>query len=223
MCQEAKAISAPRAAKKVRGGYAKGLARREDILSGVIGALADGALHNPSLRAIARHIGLEAEHILYYFKSRDELLHEVIARWDDSLNGRSPRDLSSLTLEDYANKIQNNVQHPGIVTLYLEMAVAAVDQEHPAHEYIAQRFVRTHAILAETVRREQSAGTVRENCDPDVEARILIALGDGLQLQSLVDRRVDAVGPLRAAIAALRPPHYTGGAESKHVKGQLVP
>lgn len=187
-------------------GYSKGQAKREEILIGVMGALSRNELRNPSLKAIGRNLGIEPAHILYYFGSREELMQAVIRRWDEDSTSpaESGRSDAGLSLDAFADVVEANLSRPGVVHLYLTFAAEAVDPGHPAHDFVQARFERVKASLAASIRREQAEGRIGGGHDPEIEARLLIALADGLQLQSLVDPHVDAVRHIRAAIAGLR-------------------
>lgn len=189
-------------------GYSKGQARREEILAGLISALEQGELRNPSLRAIGKKLRMESAHILYYFGSREELMQAVIRRWDEDYTGSGSGNGGdgswTLTLDNYVEAIRGNLARPGIVHLYLTFAAEAVDPLHPAHDFVERRFERAKNELSASIRLEQDKGRIAHDRDPDVEARLLIALADGLQLQSLIDPNVDAAGHLGAAIKRLR-------------------
>lgn len=191
---------------RASAGYSKGVAKREEILVGLMNALACGELRNPQLRAIGQALGIEPAHILYYFGSREDLMMAVIVRWDetavDKQQGLQPVEV--LDLDEYVAVVGKNVMQPGIVHLYLAFAAEAVDPAHPAHDFIRLRFDRVHKSLAAAIRQEQAAGGIAKSLDADVEARILIALADGLQLQSLIDPDIDAVRHLQSAIGRLR-------------------
>jgi AcrR family transcriptional regulator len=182
-------------------GYAKGQAKREEILIGVMNALSRGELRNPPLRAIGQALGVEPAHILYYFGSREELMQAVIVRWDEDSED------DGFDLDKYITIIGRNVTKPGIIHLYLAFAAEAVEPSHPAHDFIRQRFDRVNKSIAEAIRGEQEAGTISAKIDAEIEARLLIALADGLQLQSLIDPGIDAVAHIASAIGQLR----TGG------------
>src|SRR6478752_3642480 len=58
--------------------YAKGVARRQEILDRAIEVFADKGAEGTSLRAIAEKIGVSHAALLHYFGSREELLVEVL-------------------------------------------------------------------------------------------------------------------------------------------------
>lgn len=184
------------------GASPKGAARREEILKGLMLKIARQELRNPSLREIGRALNIEPAHILYYFGSREDLLQSVIMRWDE--DARAASKSSVVTLDTFAEQLQRNIAIPGVVHLYLNFAAEAVDPNHPAHEFFKQRFDNVAANLAQRIREEQAAGTIRANIDPESNARQLIAMADGLQLQSLVNSNVNASKYMIDAIHSLR-------------------
>lgn len=187
------------------GTYAKGEARREEILQAAMGVLAKDGYRNISLRMIGRALEIEPAHILYYFSSREELLQKVIERWDaDSAAAFQGLLDPSTMLDAFVGAIRKNLEIPGIVHLYLTYAAEAVHAEHAAHEFFRARFERTRDMLGEGIRYEQSIGLIPASLKSDLEARKLIALADGLQLQSLVDPRIDAPSDLADAVSSLR-------------------
>lgn len=184
------------------GASPKGLARREEILGGVMEKIARQELRNPALREIGRALNLEPAHILYYFNSREDLLQSVIVRWDE--NARKSGVDQPNALDNFAEQVRRNIAIPGIVHLYLTFAAEAVDPEHPAHEFFRKRFERVRESLVQRIVDEQQQGRIHASVDPLSKARQLIALADGLQLQSLVDPTVDAAQALMSAINDMR-------------------
>jgi len=184
------------------GASPKGAARREEILNGLMQKIARQELRNPTLREIGRALNIEPAHILYYFGSREELLQSVIMRWDEG--ARAAASANVVTLDNFAEQLKRNIAIPGVVHLYLNFAAEAVDPDHPAHEFFKQRFERVTAILTARIREEQASGTIGAEIDPESNARQLIAMADGLQLQSLVNPSVNAGQYMTDAIASLR-------------------
>jgi len=164
--------------------------------------LAKQELRNPSLREIGRALELEPAHILYYFKSREDLLQSVIIRWDEyALQCAAGL---AMTLDNFAEQVRHNITIPGVVHLYLTFAAEAVDPAHAAHDFFRQRFDRVCKTLEQRIIEEQQQGRIAPSVDPVSKSRQLIALSDGLQLQSLVDPKVDAAQVLFDAISDLR-------------------
>ncbi|NOW45325.1 AcrR family transcriptional regulator [Novosphingobium sp. SG751A] len=184
------------------GASPKGAARREEILNGLTEKIARQELRNPSLREIGRALNIEPAHILYYFNSREDLLQSVIMRWDEDARAAVHPDI--VTLDKFAEQLRRNIAIPGVVHLYLNFAAEAVDPRHPAHEFFRLRFDKVAVNLAQRIREEQAGGTIRAGVNPESSARQLIAIADGLQLQSLVNANINSVKDMFDAIASLR-------------------
>ncbi|MBB3953654.1 TetR/AcrR family transcriptional regulator [Novosphingobium sediminicola] len=177
-------------------------ARREEILNGLMEKIARQELRNPSLREIGRALNIEPAHILYYFNSREDLLQSVIMRWDEDARAAVHPDIAAL--DRFAEQLRRNIAIPGVVHLYLNFAAEAVDPAHPAHEFFRQRFDKVAVNLAQRIREEQAGGTIKASVSPESSARQLIAIADGLQLQSLVNANSNSVKDMFDAIASLR-------------------
>ena len=188
------------------GRSAKGTARREEILTTAMRELAANGYGGTSLRAIGRAMGVEPAHILYYFETREALLEAVIDRWDlDAWEGpHGPRPADAL--DAYEGTIRHNLEIPGVVHLCLAFAAEAAEPTHRSHAYFSRRFARVLAFLTAAIREEQRLGSISADLHPESEARALIAIADGMQLQALVDPLVDAPGAVALAIARLRSP-----------------
>ncbi len=179
----------------------KGEARREEILLTAMSELAAHGYGGTTVRAIARAMGLEPAHILYYFGTREALLEALVDRWDArSAPAVSPAHM----LDAYVAAIDRNMAQHGIVHLYLAFAAEAANPSHRSHGFFRARFATVHGLLAEAIRAEQQAGRIGVGVDPDGTARELIALADGMQLQALLDPAVDAPAAVDQAVAALR-------------------
>lgn len=187
---------------------AKGTARREKILRDVIAILARDGYRQQSLREIAKALGMEAQHVLYYFASREDLLRSAIELWDkDSLANADPATVAGPSLDLYVAAVRRSSAAPGMSYLYLSFAADAVVPTHPAHEFIRARQARVRRDLAEAIRAEQAAGTIAPEIDPPRAARQLSALSNGLQLQALLDpdgTDCDPAAEVAAAVARLR-------------------
>ncbi|WP_226635789.1 TetR/AcrR family transcriptional regulator [Novosphingobium profundi] len=189
-----------------RRGYAKGAAKREAILRGVMELMNREGYTRQSLRDIGEALGMEPAHILYYFANREDLLQSVIALWDSdsipSLRETGTR-AAPPSLDLFVEAVSRNVGAPGMGHLFLAFAAEAVDPEHSAHAFFKQRVDRVQHDLAQAICAGQACGKLRAGLDPDQSARHLMALADGLQLQAMLQARGDVIADLRAAINAL--------------------
>ncbi len=183
-----------------RGSYAKGVARREEILESALEVIGRKGYQNASLKEIADVVGVTPAALLHYFGSKEELFTEVL-RTRDEHDERDPRVASMPDARaGLVEVIRHNTEVPGLVQLFSRLAVDAADPEHPAHAYFLERSERLRERVAETLGDEAGA------LDPDTTARVMQAVADGLQLQWMIDPTVDMAGIVEKLLDALHPP-----------------
>src|SRR4051794_36220749 len=147
--------------------------------------------------------------LLHHFKSKDELLLEVLDRWDEDTHRwfTSQREVCSFDdlIELIAGAVLRHRDEPALIQLLLSLAAEASRPGHPAHERMRKRYVTGRAFLVGYLRPLQT----REEIDPGVDAEevasTVLAVMDGLQMQWLLDNDVDAVGAVTRMLARYRP------------------
>ncbi|WP_309064934.1 TetR/AcrR family transcriptional regulator [Microbacterium sp.] len=187
-----------------RGAYAKGVAKREEILKVALEVVGELGCRSASNREIADRVGLSQAGLMHYFGSREELYMAVLRARDerDSETYWEPRK----DFRGFLDVIEHNMQVPGLVQLYVEFSAEASIGRHPAHEFFVERYAWVRGLAQESVRSAQESGEFGPHVDPALVADILIATADGLQQQWLLDRSIDMIARLQAVwdgIAAL--------------------
>jgi AcrR family transcriptional regulator len=184
----------------VRGSYAKGVARRQEILDRAIEVFARRGSEKTSLRAIAEEVGVTHAALKHYFGSLEELL---VAVYRESERRGDPDDSTgpdATPVELLRQWTESNREVPGLVQLYSTLVATALEEGHDAaRDFATERFARVRADLADRVRRNQAAGRLRADVDPEAVAALVIAASDGLQTQWLLD----AAAPQDAALSLL--------------------
>lgn len=184
-----------------RGPYAKGTAKREEILTAALEAVAQHGYRRTYISEIADRVGLTQAGLIYYFRSREQLYQEVIRTRDE--HDREAFAAAPPGIEGFFAVIQHNQQVPGLVQLYAEFAAEAAHPDHPSHDFFRGRYRYLRDALSRDVEQAQASGELRRDLDPAATADLLIATADGLQIQWLLDRSVDMVGRLRQLWATL--------------------
>ena len=180
---------------KRRGPYAKGTAKRAEILATALDVIALNGCRKASNREIAARVGLSQAGLMHYFESREELYQEV-------LRARDERDLEQYyrpnpTFAGFLAVIDHNTQVPGLVRLYVEFSTEASLPCPAAHQFFVQRYAWVRGLLTEAIERAQDAGELGPAIDRDEAARLIIAAADGLQVQWLLDPSIDMTAHLR--------------------------
>lgn len=183
-----------------RGAYAKGVARRQEILDRAIEVFAARGADRTSLRAIAKEVGVTHAALTHYFGSLEELLVAVYLASGDEDDERQPIPDDMTPVELMIESARTNREVPGLVQLYSSLIATALEVGHPAaREFATTRFARLRDELSERVRLQQESGLIRDDVPPDAVAALVIAASDGLQTQWLLDDSA----PQHDALAAL--------------------
>ncbi|MFJ9173758.1 TetR/AcrR family transcriptional regulator [Streptomyces sp. NPDC102360] len=193
-----------RASMAKRGPYKKSVQRRQEILDAVLSAYAEADAQGASLKAIAARVGLSEQALQHHFPSKNELLVEVLRDRDMQALDTAQADDTSLNLIDI---MRRNEDQPGLVRLYSDMAAAAADPDHPAHDFFAERIERTTRGVSEFFarRREspESSPEARPQARDEWAARIVLAAADGLQSRWLIDQDTKVAEDISRLVALL--------------------
>lgn len=183
-----------------RGSYAKGVARRQEILDRAIEVFAQRGSDRTSLRAIAEEVGVTHAALKHYFGSLEELLVAVYQESERRGDDEPSADQDETPVEALRRWTESNREVQGLVQLYSTLVATALEEGHPAaREFATSRFARVRADMARRVRHSQEAGRIRADVAPEAVAALVIAASDGLQTQWLLD----ASAPQDAALALL--------------------
>lgn len=174
-----------------RGSYAKGQARRQQILDEALLVFARTGYHSGSLREIAKRVGLTPTGLMHHFADKEELFSAVLRQRDERVRNAAGDPAEHTLIQQAEKVVAYNQTSRGLTSLYAIISAEATDSEHPAHEEFAERYRARAVGAAELLRTGQAAGEVRSDLDPDHAARLISAVMDGIQLQWLLDESVD--------------------------------
>ncbi|MFC8680279.1 TetR/AcrR family transcriptional regulator [Microbacterium ureisolvens] len=201
-----------------RGSYAKGVAKREEILSRALDVIAREGYRGASVKELADAVGLSQAGLLHYFDSKEELFTEILRKRDerdaagrglDADLRRGPDagpagDLPGVR-EDYLGIIRHNAEVPGLVHLFARLSVDAADPQHPAHQFFLTRGESLRAHFEQAIAAGQAAGAITDRVDAATLARLFQAVADGMQLQWMLEPDVDMAAAVEALFDLLDP------------------
>ena len=182
----------------------RGAETRVTILDTAVAVFAETGYRAASVREIAARCGLTHPALLYHFPTKAALLMAVLAR-RDSLDapGDGFETLSGdALLAHLVQTARRNAAAPGIVELYATLAAEATSPSHPAHAFFVARYTSLVGTIARAYRELAGAGRLAPGLDPDLAARRLVAVMDGLQVQWLLDPSVDMAAGVAAQVGA---------------------
>ncbi|MCK9795600.1 TetR/AcrR family transcriptional regulator [Isoptericola sp. 4D.3] len=189
-----------------RRGYAKGRAKREEILQAAIAAFAEVGYHGASLREIAARVGISHPGLLHHFPTKAALLEAVLEHRDavDFADLDTDLEQGRSLFEALVRLVQRNALRRPVVEVFAGLAAEATSADHPAHDFFDARYQDTVTRMRRELERLEAGGRLRPGVDPAVAARTVVALMDGLQVQWLYSLdgpragRVDMAADLQA-------------------------
>jgi AcrR family transcriptional regulator len=192
-------------------GYAKGRAKRRDILDQATALFGEAGYRGTSLREIAARCGISHPGLLHHFPTKESLLLAVLAHRDEVDQERVTAGHASgaAALLRLVDVVALNMTRRGIVELFTVLSAEATAADHPAHGYFVDRYSRIVREIEEAYAEARAAGDLRPGIDPARAARDLVALMDGLQIQWLLgdpglDMAAAVAAHLRAQLAEQR-------------------
>ncbi|WP_067688624.1 TetR/AcrR family transcriptional regulator [Nocardia jejuensis] len=165
-------------------------ARREQIVDEALKTFADNGYHNASIAEIAERCGLSQPGLLHYFPNKAALLAAVLEYRDrldyDRLGFDQPLR-GKEALHRLVRLVEHNEHVPGLVRLFTVVTSEAVTADHPAREWVINRYRMLQTFLATALDDGIADGDFRPGIDTAALARQIFAMMDGLQLQWLID------------------------------------
>lgn len=163
----------------------RGERRRQQIIDAAVELFAEAGYRGTGVAALAERVGMTATGLLYYFGTKERLLHEVVAerrRNDPGVIELLPQ----IRLRSLRNLGSHNTERGVLTRLYLVLSLESLDRDAPLHDYFVDRYELSRNFFAQLVRDEQARGTVRDDVDPDQIGREILATVLGSEVQWLI-------------------------------------
>ncbi|MGL4256404.1 TetR/AcrR family transcriptional regulator [Microbacterium sp.] len=194
-----------------RGSYAKGIAKREEILERALDVIAREGYQGASVKELADEVGLSQAGLLHYFDSKEELFTAILRKRDEVDSAGFGLHAADGTVahgdfqEGFIGVIRHNADVPGLVQLFARLSVDAADPDHAAHDFFVERGRTLREVFTDSIAARQAAGELTRSIDPAVLARIFQAVADGLQVQWMLEPEIDMAAITEALFTALDP------------------
>jgi AcrR family transcriptional regulator len=180
-----------------RGPYAKGKAKRAEILDVALEVIARDGYSGATVKNLAEAVGLSQNGLLHYFGSKDALFAEILRHEDDIAAERfnpATTDFASDLVDRLLDAIEAEIASPGMSQLSLRVTGEATELGHAAHALLRDRYTVIRAVVHDAVLRLQDEGRVPAGLDPTAIATLVFASWDGLRIQWMFDNTIDVRG-----------------------------
>ncbi len=199
-----------------RGQYAKGVAKRAEILDAALEIIDRNGYSGATVKELAEAVGLSQNGLLHYFGSKDALFTEVIrhrGQLDYDRSGLAP-DAEGGSGPDFTDALVGLAsglgEMPGFIQLLLRLAGEATEAGHSSHDYFKGRYATQRRLVGKAFADEQAAGRIRGDLDADQVAAMVFALVDGLHLQAMYEPAIDVAAHMRGFLRLLAPAQPEG-------------
>lgn len=185
-----------------RGPYAKGKAKRAEILDAALKVIDEQGYTAATVKELADAVGLSQNGLLHYFGSKDALFAEILRRRDELSEIEIDVEREGFAenmVEALLSALDAETSSPGLAQLALRVTGEATEPDHLAHDFIRRRYELVRAVVRDAIVDLQADGRLSPEIDPDAVAALVYASWDGLRIQWMYDRSID----LRAHMAYL--------------------
>ncbi len=178
---------------------AKGLARRRLIIETATRLIARNGSRGTTLAQIASESGVSQPGLIYYFATKEDLLHAALDERDRvEEEALWPADGDGLS---FLNTIVSSVEawrsSPDAVGMHTVLVAENVGQDGPLRPRLSERYAATIERFAALLETAQRQGAVRPEIEVRNKAREIVAFLNGLETAWLLNPDIPA-----AAVAA---------------------
>ncbi|MFD5077175.1 TetR/AcrR family transcriptional regulator [Streptomyces sp. NPDC058371] len=174
-------------------GARKNAPPREDVLAAAMDMIAERGLEKLTMAALGREVGMSSGHLLYYFRSKDELLLRTL-EWSEGRLGAergrllAGRGSARSRLDAYVDLYVPDGHRDPHWTLWLEVWNRSQNADDDARERQVAIESAWHRDLVALLAEGVSRGEFRA-LDPDRFAARLRALLDGFSIHVAIGLR----------------------------------
>ena len=167
--------------------------RRIEVSAAVWRVIVREGLDRTSIRAIARELDCTTGVVTHYFRDKQELILFALDQVTENLK-QSMQEVAKqpLTIERLVEMLSvflpSDSKRQEILKVWVAFLGYAVGRESLMLEHQASAKQLREVIMQE-MEALQSAQKIREDIDPEIEANVLLALVNGIALDSLIQEK----------------------------------
>jgi AcrR family transcriptional regulator len=179
-----------------RGHFKRGIERRRLIVITATDVFGEHGFKGGTLQKVADVVGGTPAAILKLFGSKEKLLIAVLDYWGESTSKLVMQGSPEIAyLDGLSALMRYHVAHKGLLQLYTTMAAEGASAQHPAHEFMTNRYRNTLANMRKRFADASHAGHLKPMSEEEIdrEAEYLLATMDGLEIQFILNPEFDLV------------------------------
>lgn len=164
--------------------------RRLEVAEAAWRVIVREGLDRASLRAIAQEMKCTTGVVVHYFRNKQELILFALHQVTERLQAAMAQRLASTTGVDRLVQILTvflpaDAERQNILKVWLAFLGYAVGRESlmAEHQHSAAQL---RAVIIQELQALQAEGLIRAEIDPAIEANALLALSNGVSLDSLI-------------------------------------
>ncbi|MCS6554610.1 TetR/AcrR family transcriptional regulator [Curtobacterium flaccumfaciens] len=178
---------------------------RARIVAGAISAYRAGDFHRVGPDEVAEHAGVTADEFHRAYPMWELLVVAVMDKW----NNGSRLELWPIAERDgtvayLRARLAAGVEDPALVRLRVAVLSAASNPDHPAAGWFRTQYTRAFEDVTLALVRDVVAGREPRGASPRHAAEQLMALYEGLQLQSVIRDDGEPLSAFDRAVARMR-------------------
>ncbi|WP_091702864.1 TetR/AcrR family transcriptional regulator [Microbacterium sp. cf046] len=189
-----------------RGPYAKGRAKRAEILDVALEVIARDGYGSATVKHLADAVGLSQNGLLHYFGSKDALFAEILRRRDEVIAVQvdaEHADFAADLADRVLRAVHDEITAPGMTQLSLRVTGEATEPDHIAHEFLRARYTAIRQVMQDAIETLQRDGRLSGDIDPIAVSALVFAAIDGLQTQWMYDNTIDVTSHMAYLLRAL--------------------
>lgn len=175
------------------------------VVGAVITAFRTRAFHETTYEVAADLAELPVGTVRGFFPRWDGLVMAAVDRWNaERMQSVVPLMHEFGTVRFLSGIVEQNVHDSSLMRLLTSLLNVAATPDHPLAPTLQHEWQKFHTLVLRGLAADIASGREPSTMQPERGAEQLIALYEGLQMQSMVRRRMDLLAAYDRAVTRLR-------------------